>query len=531
MNLLIAEDEIRILNSLAYNIPWDRHGIEVVGLAGNGREALAIAERRMPDIVLLDIEMPEMDGLALAETLLKRAPQTGIIILSGHDDFSYAQRAIGLGVTKYLLKPAGEEEILQSVVELAAEIRRELSEKHSLGELKRMWSSRLPQLQEDFLRGLMTTRYAPWELRKHCMELNLELPEDRRYAVAVCDMDPLAEGERRFAPADLPLLRFSLHSIAREFVPAGECRVFSDAGGVAVLVFPGRPGETEGDLTTRINTRMSRLLGTVRECLKLTASAGMGTTCLLADISQSYRQACIALRERAVYGHEIAIPYLEVRRSERTILPDSSFEKQLEIAICTGEGLLALEQVDVYAEEAFAAADFSGLIYEHLLYLSGAFTRIILSQGWPMKKVLGPDYAYFLSLEGLVSKEQITEWAKRVTARIVSYAEEERSSSSNHLVKSLRELVDSRLADDLSLYSLAESLYVNSSYLSRLFKRETGESFSGYVLARRMERAKELLLGDAKVYDAAQATGYRDISYFAKVFRKYWGVAPSGLKK
>lgn len=531
MNLLIAEDEIRILNSLAHNIPWESHGIEVVGLAGNGREALEIAERRMPDIVLLDVEMPEMDGLTLAEVLLERAPQTGVIILSGHDDFQYAQRAIGFGAANYLLKPAGEEEILRSVLGLADTMRRRLSEKHGLAELKRKWSSRLPQLQEDFLRGLMTTRYSSWELAKHGSELNLELPGDRHYAVAVCDMDPLPEGETRFGPGDLPLLRFSLLGIAKEFMPPGEGRVFGDANGTAVAVFPGRAGETEGELTTRVNARISKLLGTVRECLKLTASAGMGTACPLPDISLSYRQACMALRERAAYGNEIAIPYLEVNRSERNVLPDSGFEKQLEIAICTGEGGQALEQVEAYARVALADADSSGLVYEHLLYLSGAFTRIMLSQGWPMKKVLGPDYAYFLSLETLVSKGQIAEWARRVTARMAAHAEEERGNSSNRLVKSLRELVDAGLEGDLSLHALAESLYVNSSYLSRLFKRETGESFSGYVLARRMERAKELLLEGAKVYDAALATGYRDISYFAKVFRKYWGIAPSELKR
>ncbi|WP_044480179.1 response regulator [Paenibacillus antibioticophila] len=531
MNLLIAEDEIRILNSLANNIPWEQHGIEVVGLAGNGKEALDIAERRMPDIVLLDIEMPEIDGLTLADMLLERAPQTKIIILSGHDDFQYAQRAIGLGVMNYLLKPAGEEEILHNVLELAEEIRRELSEKHSLTELKRMWSSRLPQLQEDFLRQLISSRYAEWELSKHSAELNLELRKDAAYAVAVCDIDPLTEAEKRFSAADMPLLRFSLLSIAKEFMPAGECRVFSDDNGATVLLFPGQPEETEGALTSRINTRVTRLLSAVKECLKLTASAGMGMVGGLGDIPQSYQQAGIALMERAVYGHEIAIPYLEVRGTERPVLTDSAFEKQLEVSICTGEEEMAQKLIVGYVEEAFAAADSSGLVYEHLLYLSGAFTRIILSQGWSMKKVLAEDYAYFLSIQNLVSKRQIMEWAKRVTTHIAAYLENERKNSSHRIVKRLLEIVEGRLNEDLSLHSLAELLYVNSSYLSRLFKKETGDSFSAYVQARRMERAKELLLGEAKVYDAAHAVGYRDISYFAKVFRKYWGVAPSELKK
>lgn len=102
---MIVEDEIRILNSLANNIPWNEHGIEVVALAENGLEALSMIERRKPDIVLLDIEMPEMDGLTLVRTVLQQETHMKFVILSGHDDFPYAQAAVGLGVMKYLLKP------------------------------------------------------------------------------------------------------------------------------------------------------------------------------------------------------------------------------------------------------------------------------------------------------------------------------------------------------------------------------------------------------------------------------------------
>ncbi|MCR2807580.1 response regulator [Paenibacillus soyae] len=531
MNLMIVEDEIRILNSLVHNIPWEQHGIEVVATAENGKDALAILERRMPEILLLDIEMPEMDGLTLAEAVLEREPGTRIIILSGHDDFGFAQRAIGLGVAKYLLKPAGDEEVLKAVVEAADEIRSELSEKHNLHELQRMWRVRLPQLQSEFLRGWVSGRYADWELRKHSAELELELRDHSLYAAAVCEIDPLSESETRFGAKDLPLLQFSLESIAKEVLPSEEGMVFGDANGSTVLLFRSREEEAASDMTKRINVRLTRILNVVKECLKLTASAGMGSAGELAGVPRSYQQACQALQERAIYGNGIAIPYPEAGRGEGAILLDADFERQLEIAVYTGEREKANVLIDGYVEKAYAHADSSVLIYEHLLYLSGVFTRIIQTQGWWLRRVLEGDYAYFLSLETLVSKDQIVEWAKRVNQHIAAYMESERQSSSHRLVKQIVELVDRNLESDLSLHTLAERMYVNPSYLSRLFKRETGEVFSSYVQARRMEKAKELLLADAKVFDASTAVGYHDISYFAKVFRKYWGVAPSELKK
>ncbi|MHA6484540.1 response regulator [Paenibacillus sp. strain BS8-2] len=531
MNLMIVEDESLILNGLVNNIPWEKHGIEVVATAENGKDALAILERRMPEILLLDIEMPEMDGLALAEAVLARETGTRIVILSGHDEFAYAQRAISLGVAKYLLKPAGDEEVMNAVAEVAEDIRRELAEKHDLSELKRMWRIRLPQLQEDFLRGWVTNRYADWELRKHSAELRMELREHATYAVAVCVIDPLSEDETRFGAADMPLLQFSLESIAKEALPPEEVTVFNDANGALVLLFMKREEEDISELTKRVNVRLAKLLNVVKECLKLTASAGMGSAGDFASVPRSYQQACQALQGRAIYGNGIAIPYPEAAGNIEAIRLDADFERQLEIAVHTGEREKADALVDRYVEKAYASAGSAELIYEHLLYLSGVFTRVIQTQGWSMQRVLNGDYGYFLALEKLVSKDQIVQWAKRVNLNIAAYMLSERQHSSHRLVKLVVETVDRDLGSDLTLHTLAERMYVNPSYLSRLFKRETGDVFSNYVLARRMEKAKELLLADAKVYDASAAVGYQDISYFAKVFRKYWGVAPSELKK
>src|SRR5690606_33915787 len=100
-------------------------------------------------------------------------------------------------------------------------------------------------------------------------------------------------------------------------------RVFTDASGMTVLLFQGQREQTEGDLTKQINIRISRLLNVVKECLKVTASAGMGNVGGFAEVSQSYQQACRALQERAVYGHAIAIPYLEVKQEEQPIYLDS----------------------------------------------------------------------------------------------------------------------------------------------------------------------------------------------------------------
>jgi YesN/AraC family two-component response regulator len=104
-------------------IDWNALGIEIVGEAGNGQEALELAEKLDPDIICLDICMPGMSGIDLAAELKKRKPRLSIVIISGHDTFAYAQQCIRLGVTDYLLKPVSEEQLTQVMQDILSKIK------------------------------------------------------------------------------------------------------------------------------------------------------------------------------------------------------------------------------------------------------------------------------------------------------------------------------------------------------------------------------------------------------------------------
>lgn len=105
IRLLIAEDEKMIREGLVSTVPWTRMGFEVVGSTNNGVGALEMAKRLDPQLILMDIRMPKMDGLELLEIVHREMPRIKVVILSGYDDFSYAQKALRLGALDYLLKP------------------------------------------------------------------------------------------------------------------------------------------------------------------------------------------------------------------------------------------------------------------------------------------------------------------------------------------------------------------------------------------------------------------------------------------
>ncbi|RXZ83490.1 response regulator [Paenibacillaceae bacterium] len=531
MNLLIVEDELRLRTSLANNISWEEHGVEVIALAGTGSEALMLFKRKKPDIVLLDIQIPEMDGITLAREFMKLNSLVKIVILSGHDNFAFAQSALEIGVMKYLLKPAGDQEILQAVLEAATQLRGEMDQLNNQVALQQKWHQHLPHLQNSFFQHWATGKYDLWEINKHSKEMQIDLSSEQQYAVAVLDMDPLPEGETRFGDGDGALLQFSLHSIVKELKHAESFWIFTTPEGGTALIFYSFPEEDENSRLLYVNVTVTNLLSRVKDCLKLTASAGIcGGTGSWKELHQLYAQACRALQGRIVYGHNIAIPYQEKQGDFAMAAVQPNTEKALEIAIETGDGEKASGLLDTLWEEGIGKADSIDDVHEHVFYFSSLLIRMIQKQGWRLKEVVGADFVFFQNAQQLTSKEQIAAWLYRTVKSITAYVHSQRQAVSNETVKQILLKVERDIDKELTLHTVADELYVNSSYLSRLFKQETGQTFSAYVLEHKMERAKSLLQRGAKVYDAANQVGYRDVSYFTKVFRKYWGVTPGEVR-
>ncbi|MEK8130074.1 response regulator [Paenibacillus filicis] len=532
MNVLIVEDEVRLRNSLAYNIPWEDHGIEIVGMAENGVQALQLFDRKKPDIVLMDIQMPEMDGITLARELKRKDALVKLIILSGHDTFEFAQSALELGVVKYLLKPAGEEEIVQAVVEAAQLLRRELERLNHQMQLEVRWEQHLPYLRNVYMQQWISGKYDLWEVWQYSHDVQIDLQPDWQYALVVLDMDPLSDEETRFSAKDRPLLLFSLNSIVTELLQSADAWVCTDAEEQTVVLFYA-PRESEpNEHLLRVNTTVDRLLAKVQEFLKVSASGGIsGSTGGWEDVSRLYGQAAKALQNRKLYGRGIAIPYREEQQAEYTVLEvQPNLEKALEIALETGDADKARAVADELWALGLGKAEQLDEVHEHVMYLGGLLVRIIQKQGWRVKEVVGDDYVLFQNSQLLAAKEQIQSWLYRTVEHIVAQVNRQRKAVSHHTVKWILNMVEEEIDKEITLHTVADRLYVNSSYLSRLFKQETGKPFSTYVLERKMERAKTALQKGAKVYDAANLVGYRDVSYFTKVFRKYWGVTPREMK-
>ncbi|PYI57313.1 response regulator [Paenibacillus flagellatus] len=536
MNLMIVEDELRLLNNIARNIPWEEHGIDVVATADNGVDALRLFERTKPNIVLLDIQIAELDGLSLARHITQEDPLVKIVVLSGHDDFKYAQSAIDLNVVKYLLKPAGNPEVLKAVLEARERIRTELETLYNQERMQRKWAEHLPRLQDLFCQSWMAGKYAGWELERRSRELMIELPDRTAYTVVVVDIDPLPPGEKRFTADDAPLLQVTLLGLAEELLDRVPCLLFPDYDGTAVLVFTA-PLEAEWNeraengFMADVQQHTAKLLTVFKEYMKVTASAGIGRPVYEKEAAgASYRQAGLALKERVVHGRDIVIPFRDAPHPQTAVPIDAEMEKLLSYALESGQRDKAIEVVDRWVVRAIDRAQTPDEVYENVMFLSALILRSIQTHGWPLAEVLGEQYAYFRRLPERLSKERIVEWLHGTVDSITRYVNERKTTSRHALVTAMIEFVDSGIHEDIGLHEAADKLFINPSYLSRLFKQHMGQSFTAYIVERKMKLAMQWLNEGMKVSETAAMLGYRDFSYFTRVFRKHWGIPPAEAK-
>ncbi|WP_028543270.1 response regulator transcription factor [Paenibacillus taiwanensis] len=527
MKLLIVEDEIRLLDNLA-RMSWDEHDIDMIGTARNGEEALLQVKRKQPDIMLMDIQMPEMDGLSLARQIGCLYPHIKLIILSGHDNFNYAQTAIELGVFKYLLKPAAEMSILQAVKEAAHLVQNEFIERSNRVWLQQRWTQFLPILNQHFYENLIDGHYVQEEIEAFKESLKLDIDVFARYALIILDIDPMERyesGERMLTEPFIYLMK--------ELLPAATYHLCKDKQGAVVAIAKIKENEDVHQALLHIHTTIEKLLSNITQCLPISVSAGISAkTGHLHELNPLYVQASKALQQRIVYGGGIAIPYVEpdIGASAEASTSQQA-DKRLELALHSADEVLAMQAIaDMWSNLHVTKASYE-VIMEQLMCITGILTLFIRKHGWSVQEVVGSNFKYFHDLKLLTTPEQMYQVLQHAVNQIVAYSLCHGKKAVHKTVQAIMDLLDSDLEQEYTLHTVADRFYVNSSYLSRLFKQETGVSFSAYVLERKMERAKFALLNGAKVYDAASMTGYRDVSYFTKIFRKYWGVTPSRIKQ
>lgn len=308
--LLIADDDEIILDGLASDIDWERHGIRVVGTGTNGIEALELVKERKPHILLSDIRMPFLDGLQLAEQALELLPHMKIVFLTAYEDFHSARKAIHLKATEFVLKYADKDDILRAVVRAGRELEEETKTRIDVAKSAAMLRNRL-------LGELLSTVINEDYVREQMRHLDIDL-SGNSFIVAVADIEDYSRFSRETHGAEQELAVQAVLNIANELLfTYGKGYAFSGSTPQVNILFGF---DDRFDDIEIVYGMLEDILEKVKAFLKIDLRIGIGGSKRgLANIRRSYREALHALDWKGL-GRNGIVPFDSAEQNENSQL-------------------------------------------------------------------------------------------------------------------------------------------------------------------------------------------------------------------
>ncbi|MFM9327600.1 response regulator [Paenibacillus mesotrionivorans] len=543
--VLVAEDEFEVREAIVSGTDWEGLGFQVTDSAENGQEAWELFAKGAPDLLLTDIRMPFMDGLQLAERVKRQYPGTRVVILSGYDEFEYAQRALKLSVDEYVLKPFSSGDLANVLAKVRTVLDEEAAEKRDMEQLREHYRRSLPVLRENFLATLMMRPLKRKELEEKSALYDIQLT-GVSFQVAVVSLDaagPREQGQtgavlggeprREQAPStiseDQELLLFASLNIAEEIVESRNLgRVFLHQGQVVLLTIA-----QQGDLQAVSAATMAaaeEIRQAIERYLKQTVTIGIGVVIQEpAGLSYSYKDAVLALDYRVILGGNrvISIADVEQRHVEKVRF-DELKEQSLVRCLKTGTA----EELKEIVEGLFQGlAEAPVSVKEYQLYLMEIVTAVLRAAkdaDADLDDLFGDNMATLAELYRFRTLAEAKAWLLGICTRLMGSIAVVRQSAFHNLVEEAIAYTRTNFGDsELSINKVCGRLHISAGYFSSIFKKETKLTFIAYLQHIRMEAAKELLrTTDLRALEIAEKVGYAEPNYFSFSFKKHVGMSP-----
>ncbi|GAB2697169.1 response regulator [Paenibacillus thermoaerophilus] len=527
---VIIDDDPATLNGLKKSINWKRFNIEVAGVAENGQEGLRLIEACQPDLILTDIYMPVIDGIEMLKRVRQQNVAAEVIILSGYEDFKYAQTALKLRVWDYISKPATIEEI-EAVVQAAADhIRANARAAREEQELRELLEHNLPWAKKQLFKGLLEPGHVqPGYMKKVADYLRMNL-HNRYFCVVVVEY--LKSGERLASKQGEWLdLSSRVRQAAEEAIGTAQGIYIADIQLNMLALIVSAPAHGKPEAASRQARQIaSEMIRRIELQCKLKVWAAIGSTVGSAeDIHLSYKEAMDIVYERLhlIDRKIITKDDIQVKPRAYPLRTIESCQRMVDAAM-QGQSDWVEQKLQLFL------ADLEGrpnLTVERLREYAIEFTGVLLvalhDHGLQFDD-LRTDFNPYAELDRICCVEDFASYARETLQAACQAMNRKASTKHKKTVDFIIRFVHDHYAEDITLDVIADKVYLTRNYLSQIFKQATGENYSSYLTRVRMEKAKELMrTGNYKLYEVASKVGYKNNAYFSQLFKKYTGMNPS----
>ena len=535
--VLIADDEGIALCSLSYIIENTWKDQCTVRSADTGRTVIEIAETFRPDVAVMDIQMPGINGIEAIKEIRKFSPQTLFIIVTAYDQFDYAKEAIDLGVLCYLTKPLDRDKFVDVMNGAFAQIDREKTKRSNDLKIWEKLETVVPMIESGFVYSLLLRDSTDDDIARY--KQLLDITEDAGYVILIeCGDEPeKTEAEKESGAAGSDPLENTIGTGIRiqKYYPRFRSFLKDSIPNIIVgqivmnkipAVVPHSMEKSSYSERIAVIDRLRRVVQQMEEKTGSVFRVGIGNVCQLGDMQQSFSTAMQSLHVgNDKVSHADDLPVVCEYEDNYPL----NLEKEIFDAVQKGNRETAEKSSSVFFDwmvETYEPKNDSSVRLKALEFVLWSEHLSFYDGGLGVYRMT--DRGNYLDEAQNLDIASLKKWYVSKIGRAAGKLETKTRSRADSLIDAAKRYIDTHFQNDISLDDISQELDISPYYFSRIFKEEAGVTFVEYLTNVRMDKAREMLRNpEISVKDIASAVGYQDANYFSRIFKRLEGRTPT----
>lgn len=519
-SMILLDDERIVLQGIQKVFKMEEYGFEIAGTFTNPIKALEELPRLKPHLIITDVKMPQMDGLEFATRAKELMPDAEIVILSGYDDFSYAQSAVKIGVGDYLLKPVKKANFAEMLHRMHDRIQEKSGQAAYYGALQEYAENNQTEIKNRFFlsmaeNGCQDEAY----IRAFCGRMQLDLEKEDFVLIKFVINELQMEEDYMSAVGKM------MEEFKSLLEPFGKTEVFLSDEEIYFMVY-GKACRTSAE----------EIAGTAESFVESKRNQKLYMAAGVSDPANGIGQLFVARNEcddrilmggskhqqlgDSAFGRgdlEITIPYNDIEALFAAISLNSAEQMRESI-----ERIYDLPAHALYRDYSCSLTFIILLRLSNLLNRYGQEHQMLSRDVLDIRK-LKREYP------GIIQQKELVANTAVVLADLISRKE---VASPTKIVRDALSYIRDHYNENISLTDVSRHINISKNYLCDIFKKELNVTFINYVTNLRIEKAKELLItSDMKMYEISLQVGYNDYAYFSQIFKRYTGTTLSAYRR
>lgn len=525
--LLLADDEGIVIESLKFIIGKEYPSTFEIFEAKTGRRVIELADEVRPDIAFMDIRMPGINGIDAMKEIRRTNPNIVFVVLSAYDKFDYAKQALNIGVIDYINKPFDKSQIIAVLKKAMVEVDRIREQRNRELEVKEKLESIVPIIENGLIQDLLSHEHFKENIEEY--KKLLEIDEDYGLMLAIMAEDREADGRMRGAvPASIKTQK-NYESVLLVIGDNFKCITGAVMGNKIPVLIPCAKSSLEPEEYSRIVDSARRVKEELSGSLDMDFRIGIGPVKALEDMADSYSEALsILVKSNQPVAESVDLP--EGCEYDTDYPLDT--ERELFDAISQGDINKSSEQANLFfdwmeKQSGGTMPDIGLKVLEFVLWGE----RLAYSNGGHVYHFLSRS-EYLPEINSMKSCDELRLWFISHIERAVNMINAANAAKTEDVAEKAKKYIDAHFREDISLDELSGKYDISPFYFSKIFKTQTGVTFTDYLTGVRVAKARELLEGTNKsMKEICSEVGYSDPNYFSRIFKKHTGVTPTEYKE